>query len=125
MSPGHQGDDRLVTDVDPVRVREVIANLVTNAMRHTPPGGRVEVESVTDTDDDPDHGRDDRRGHPAPPIWRGSSTATSGGADTGGTGLGLAIVRDLVAAHGGTVEAESDGVPGRGATFRVRLPRRD
>ena len=46
-------------------------------------------------------------------------------ADTGGTGLGLAIVRDLVAAHGGTVTAASDGVPGRGSTFRVSIPRRD
>jgi signal transduction histidine kinase len=46
-------------------------------------------------------------------------------ADSGGSGLGLAIVRDLAAAHGGTVEAESDGVDGRGSCFRVRLPLRD
>ena len=44
--------------------------------------------------------------------------------DSGGSGLGLTIVRDLATAHGGSVEVESDGVPGRGATFRVRLPRR-
>ena len=46
-------------------------------------------------------------------------------ADSGGSGLGLAIVRDLAAAHGGSVAVESDGVPGRGSTFRVRLPLRD
>ena len=40
------------------------------------------------------------------------------------SGLGLAIVRDLAEAHGGSVTAESDGVPGKGATFRVRLPLR-
>ncbi len=48
-----------------------------------------------------------------------------GRADTGRSGLGLTIVRDLVAAHGGTVHAESDGIAGHGSTFRVRLPRRD
>ncbi len=46
-------------------------------------------------------------------------------ADSGGSGLGLAIVRDLAAAHGGSVSVESDGVPGRGSVFRVRLPLRD
>ena len=46
-------------------------------------------------------------------------------ADSGGSGLGLAIVRDLAAAHGGSVDVESDGVPGRGSTFSVRLPLRD
>jgi len=46
-------------------------------------------------------------------------------ADPGGSGLGLTIVRDLVAAHGGTVRAESEGIPGRGTTIRIRLPRRD
>ena len=44
--------------------------------------------------------------------------------DSGGSGLGLTIVRDLAAAHGGSVEVQSEGVPGRGSTFRVRLPRR-
>ncbi len=46
-------------------------------------------------------------------------------ADSGGSGLGLTIVRDLATAHGGSVEAASDGVPGAGSTFRVRLPVRD
>ena len=44
-------------------------------------------------------------------------------ADSGGSGLGLSIARDLVAAHGGTIRAESDGVPGHGTTLRARLPR--
>jgi two-component system sensor histidine kinase BaeS len=44
--------------------------------------------------------------------------------DAGGSGLGLTIVRDLAAAHGGSVEVASEGLPGRGSTFRVRLPRR-
>ena len=43
--------------------------------------------------------------------------------DSGGSGLGLTIVRDLAAAHGGSVEVESEGVPGRGSKFRVKLLR--
>jgi two-component system, OmpR family, sensor histidine kinase BaeS len=114
------GDARLVTSVDPVRYREIVANLVSNAVRHTPSGGRVEADvrvvgvhallTVTDTGEgiDPEQlarvfDRFERR------------------SDTGGSGLGLAIVRDLAEAHGGEVLAASDG-PGRGATFRVRLP---
>jgi two-component system sensor histidine kinase BaeS len=45
--------------------------------------------------------------------------------DSGGSGLGLAIVRDLAGAHGGSVSLDSDGVPGHGSVFRVRLPIRD
>ena len=122
--PGTSGASAapLLLDVDPVRVREIVGNLVTNALRHTPPGGSIELSarvdgpwieiSVSDTGEgiDPaDLGRVfdrfERR------------------ADSGGSGLGLAIARDLVAAHGGTIGAESDGIPGHGTTFQVRLPR--
>ncbi len=118
------GDASLVTSVDPVRVREILANLVTNALRHTPDGGWVTVDvratdgeallSVTDTGEGiaaADLGRVFDRFHRR--------------ADSGGSGLGLAIVRDLAGVHGGTVDVRSDGVPGHGSAFCVRLPLRD
>ena len=111
-------------EADPVRIREVVANLLVNAIRHTPALGTIRLDASTDG------------------PWAELTVADTGAgiapadldrvfdrfqhrADSGGSGLGLAIVRDLVAAHGGTVRAESDGIPGRGTTFRIRLPRRD
>ncbi len=116
-------DDRppLLADVDPVRIREVVANLVTNALRHTPAGGRIGLAvrsdgpwaeiAVSDTGEGIDPARLDR-------VFDRFERR----ADSGGSGLGLTIARDLVAAHGGTIVAESDGVPGHGTTFRIRLP---
>ncbi len=114
------GDAQLEASVDPVRLREILTNLLTNAIRHTPSGGRVEVtvraaegEAVIDV-------RDTGEGIPAadlPHVFDRFQRR----ADSGGSGLGLTIVRDLATAHGGSVEATSDGV-GLGARFRVRLP---
>ena len=120
VSPG----PAVVLDVDPVRIREVVANLVVNAIRHTPEGGSVRLAAaragawvevtVSDTGE----------GIPAADLERVFDRFERR-ADAGGSGLGLTIARDLVAAHGGTIAAESDGVAGHGTTFRVRLPRRD
>lgn len=118
------GDGRLVADVDPVRVREIITNLVANALRHTPAGGRVEVDVRAAGDDALIMVRDTGDGIPTVDLPRVFDRFQRR-ADTGGSGLGLAIVRDLTEAHGGTVTAESSGVPGHGATFRVVLPLRD
>ncbi len=117
------GEARLVSMVDPLRVREIIANLAGNALRHTPRGGRVEVDVRADAEDAVVTVRDTGEGIDAADLPRVFDRYQRR-ADGGGSGLGLAIVRDLVAAHGGTVEAQSEGVPGRGATFRVRLPLR-
>jgi two-component system sensor histidine kinase BaeS len=113
-------DDLPVTiDADPVRVREVLANLVTNALRHTPRDGVVTVSvapaagvvrfEVTDT------------GPGIPPAERAAvfdRFVTS--ADAGGTGLGLAIAKRIVQAHGGAIEATD--APGGGTAMRVDLP---
>ncbi|HEX7195365.1 MAG TPA: HAMP domain-containing sensor histidine kinase [Candidatus Limnocylindria bacterium] len=90
-------------ELDPLRMRQVITNLVANAIRHTPSRGKVivsvaragdrQVLSVTDTGSGMDA---DAAAHAFDRFWRT--------ADSPGAGLGLAIVRDLVTAHGGTVE---------------------
>ena len=118
------GDRPVVTSVDPVRVREILGNLVANAVRHTPAGGSVTVEVGTDGGEALLVVRDTGEGIAAADLPRVFDRFHRR-ADSGGSGLGLAIVRDLAAAHGGSVAVESDGVPGRGSTFRVRLPLRD
>lgn len=111
-------------DVDPVRVREILVNLVTNALRHTPSGGTVSVEARRDGDEALLVVRDTGEGIPAADLPRVFDRFHRR-ADSGGSGLGLTIARDLATAHGGSITAESAGIPGRGSTFTVRLPTRD
>jgi signal transduction histidine kinase len=122
---------------DEARLRQVVGNLVTNALVHTPPTAPVTVSvsdepAPTDGTADGDDGgvvvlRVADRGPGMAPedaarVFERFYRADPSRARTaGGTGLGLAIVRALVAAHGGTVHL--DTAPGRGATFTVRLPR--
>jgi len=108
-------------DADPVRVREVLANLVTNALRHTPRDGVVIVAAASAGDVVRFEVRDSGPG--IPPDERAAifdRFVTS--ADAGGTGLGLAIAKRLVLAHGGTIEATD--APGGGTMMRVDLPAR-
>jgi signal transduction histidine kinase/DNA-binding response OmpR family regulator len=110
---------------DPDRLQQVIWNLVSNAIKFTPRGGRVDVELSGADADVEVRIRDTGRGIPPgflPHVFEpfrqadGSSTRSAGG-----LGLGLAIVRHLVELHGGRVHATSAG-DGRGATFAVALP---
>ena len=115
--------DLPILDVDPVRIREVLANLVVNAIRHTPEGGRVTVAGAVEPDDRwvRLEVRDTGRGiDPAllPHVFDRFVTGDS----SRGTGLGLAIARQLVLAHRGEITVES--TVGAGTTFRVRLPLR-
>ncbi len=113
--------DLPILDIDPVRIREVLANLVANALRHTPAGGRVTVAGAT-----ADDGRwislevrDTGRGIDADLLPHVFDRFAKGD-DSGGSGLGLAIARQLVEAHGGEIVAES--TPAEGTTIRFRLP---
>lgn len=122
--------------VDAHRVQQVVWNLLTNAIKFTPEGGRIYVRSrlfdahgiLINDGDDPLRWivievEDDGEGIPPdflPHVWdRFRQADSSSTRRHGGLGIGLALVRELVEAHGGLVEARSDG---RGATFTVRLP---
>jgi two-component system phosphate regulon sensor histidine kinase PhoR len=119
---------------DPVRIGQVVANLVGNAIKFTPRGGRVRVEVRGDARGDADSAATEGAAtitvadtgigiDPAelPRIFdrffRGSRASEARGS---GSGLGLAIVRSIVEMHGGTVAVESR--LGAGTTFRVTLP---
>ncbi len=113
---------------DPVRLAQVIANLLTNAARYTDPGGNVAL-TVTRRDHQVELTVvDDGRGISAellPSIFRPfvqGPRATEG--TYGGLGIGLTLVKSLVELHGGAVHAASDG-PGRGSRFTIHLPLAD
>lgn len=111
--------------VDPDRMRQVVQNLVENALRNTPPGGEVRV-SLQDGNSEGVHlviadtGRG-IRAEDLPHIFEHFyRTDEARARSSGGTGMGLAIVKSLVEAHGGHVGVTS--VPGAGSTFTVTLP---
>jgi signal transduction histidine kinase/ActR/RegA family two-component response regulator len=110
---------------DPGRLQQVAWNLLTNAIKFTPAGGRVQVRLERRDSAVVLSIRDDGIGIPpdfVPHVFERFRQADSSTTRAhGGLGLGLAIVRHLVEAHGGTVSAHSDG-PGQGSTFRVYLP---
>lgn len=110
---------------DPLRVRQIVSNLVDNALRVTPPGGTVGVAGhpaggevvIEVSDTGPGIAAAD-----LPHVFERSYLwGKSRGVQAVGTGLGLAIVRELAMALGGRIDVQS--APGRGTTFRLRLPR--
>ncbi len=123
VAPEAAADDRISGDPD--RLQQVFGNLISNAIKFTPKGGRIDVRiaivesqisvSVSDT------GRGISReflGHVFDRFRQEDSSPTR---SHGGLGIGLAIVRHLVELHRGSVSAESSGLGG-GSTFTVRLP---
>jgi signal transduction histidine kinase len=112
-------DDLPELELDPRRIRQVVANLVSNALRHTPRGGEVRVAArrtpsgaeleVRDTGSGMDA---EAAAHAFDRFWRAGESS--------GAGLGLAIVRDLVVAHGGDVQLVS--APGEGTSVRISFP---
>lgn len=116
-----QGFEDAVVDGDPLRIRQVVTNLLSNALKFTPSGGTVRVELRRKGAEAVVRVRD--RGPGIPPdelphvfdrFFRGR------GARARGSGIGLTVARELVLAHGGEIVVESE--PGRGTTFTVRLP---
>lgn len=105
--------------IDPVRIREVVTNLVANALRHTPRGGRVDVKVVSGGNGVEVRVVDTGAGISAEELPRIFDRFYKG-AGSSGSGLGLTIARNLVVAHGGEIRAESE--VGRGTTITFTLP---
>jgi signal transduction histidine kinase len=111
--------------VDPLRLSQVLANLLTNAAKYTAPGGQIELTATVEQEVLVIHVKDNGIGIPQESIakiftmfWQADGQGVH---SPGGLGIGLAFVERIVQLHGGTIEAFSDG-PGCGAEFIVRLP---
>jgi signal transduction histidine kinase len=111
-------------DADATRIRQIVQNLLANALSHTPEGGRVSVHVAREGGNAVVSVRDSGPGIAAEDLERIFErfyrVDESRGRERGGAGLGLSIVRRLVELHGGKVWAES--MPGLGATFVFTLP---
>lgn len=111
---------------DPQRIAQVLANLLNNALRHTPPGGQVTLTgragtsaiTVLEVADSGEGMTAEQLGHVFERFYRGDSARTS---DAAGSGIGLTIAKAIAKAHHGTLGASSRG-PGLGATFTLTLP---
>lgn len=111
-------------DGDPVRLTQVLTNLLTNSARYTPRGGRIAVESARDDGAAIIRVRDTGIGIPheaLPTIFEMFRQVDRPDHPQGGLGIGLALSKRLGEMHGGTIEVRSDGA-GRGSEFTVRLP---
>jgi PAS domain S-box-containing protein len=117
--------DSVRVDGDPLRLEQIVVNLIGNAVKHTERGGSLAVSGGLEGDEAVIRVRDDGEGIAPELLPRIFDLFVQGhppGARaSGGLGIGLAIVRSLASLHGGRVEAHSEGL-GKGAEFVVRLP---
>ena len=115
----------LIVNGDPVRLGQVIANLLNNSAKYTDPGGKIAVSLRAEGREAVLEVRDNGIGIEAdmlPIVFEMFTQLGRGmGRASGGLGIGLALAHKLVGLHGGRIEAASDG-PGKGAVFTVRLP---
>jgi signal transduction histidine kinase/DNA-binding response OmpR family regulator len=128
---GHQlqvrlPDEPLHVVADRVRLQQILENLILNAVKYTDAGGRIEVAAECELGGAVIRVRDNGIGiarEKLPHVWDLFVQVDDSPERTRkGLGIGLALVKDLVKRHGGTVEAESEGL-GQGSTFSIRLPR--
>ena len=114
-------DAALTAHVDPIRIRQVLVNLLTNALRHTPAGGEIRLTAAREAAADAARidVADTGRGI-APELADTLFERFTKSSESPGVGLGLAIARDIAHAHGGTIAAPRRNGPG--ALIRVTLP---
>jgi signal transduction histidine kinase len=108
-----------VVEIDPLRIREVLTNLLANAVRHTDAGGRILVTAGTTAARVEVSVLDTGSGIPPEELPRIFDRFYKG-ASSRGSGLGLTIARNLILAHGGDINAESE--VGRGTRIRFSFP---
>ncbi|HEX6277476.1 MAG TPA: ATP-binding protein [Polyangiaceae bacterium] len=118
-------DEPVWLEGDPVRLAQLLSNLLNNAAKYTAPGGKIALEAQRSDGAIEIAVRDNGVGIPEASLerifemfHRGDRTTNRG---QGGLGIGLSLARQLAEMHGGTIEAKSAGV-GKGSEFRVRLP---
>jgi signal transduction histidine kinase/ActR/RegA family two-component response regulator len=115
----------LFVDGDPVRLEQVVANLLANAVKYTPAGGHVDVSVSREGEEASIRVRDDGVGLDEETLSHAfdlfAQSERTLDRSQGGLGIGLTLVRSLVQLHGGTVHAQSEG-RGSGSDFVVRLP---
>jgi PAS domain S-box-containing protein len=115
----------IVVPADPDRLEQVFINLLTNAAKYTPEGGRIEVRVLREQSEAVVHVSDNGIGIPKemqPHIFElFTQVPSSASLSEGGLGIGLSLVKNLVELHGGSVQVRSEG-SGRGSEFSVRLP---
>ncbi|MFC7517732.1 response regulator [Herbaspirillum sp. GCM10030257] len=118
-------EETMVLDADPTRLAQVVSNLLNNASKYTPAGGRIALTAARDGNQAVIAVTDNGVGIPEDLLPSVFDMFTQVGQNKeqaqGGLGVGLTLVRRLVELHGGAVTASSEG-PGCGSTFTVRLP---
>jgi PAS domain S-box-containing protein len=117
-------EDGLTAQCDTGRFAQILWNLLTNAVKFTPPGGLVTVTARRDENNVSIAVEDTGAGmaaHDLPLVFQRFWQGEGGRQTTAGLGLGLALTRHLIEMHGGSISATSDG-PGRGAKFEILLP---
>lgn len=116
----------LVVDADLGRIVQVLVNLLSNALKYSPPGGVIRVSARKDHAGTAFTVRDQGPGVPPafrPSLFKAFAQAAASGTKLGGTGLGLTLARHFVRAHGGEIWLEH-GAPGTGAAFSFLIPDR-
>jgi len=116
-----------VLNADPVRFAQIVSNLLNNAAKYTPPGGRIVLKAEHRGHEVEVSVTDNGIGIPAESVESIFEMFTQVGSPSsnaqGGLGIGLSLAKGLVSLHGGTIQAHSEGL-GRGSEFRVRVPTR-